>query len=309
MKKGLLYSLLIIFFFCSCKKDHKNVTAPDQKTYKVNFNVLDSGQTIGNSIKNKVQVNSLQVSSIGIAGYLDQLYYYVFDSNSNRLHFISQDSTATNFGSISDNLPAGTYTIVICAGKKGLNAFNTQTGVTPGAQCLFGYLTNLTNDLSTPQWSDTFFDKFQVTVSGDINQSVNLSRMVGQLEVQIQDAIPTTANSISVTMDQEYFDFMGFPTVQLDMPRTLVNTTILPASAKGSPNFITTSMIGNTSTPFKVTINCYDGAQKVLGTAIVDNVVCQKNKRTILSGKLFGSANQVIIGINPWNPTVINMPF
>ena len=325
MKKAILFTLVASLLLSSCKKDHSggnNTITPVPKTYKVNFNVSGFTQTITNAATNKLQTNSLKTAAItGIGGNLDQLFYYVFDSQGKLVHFLSQDSTTTKFGNISDSLPAGTYTVVIGAGKKGFNIFTSGPGDTPENDWYFSYTPNYyysLNKIIAP-WEDTFYDKFQITVAGDINQNVSLNRIVGQLQVVVLDAIPAAANSITVSINPEDIAFRFYPTEQLigqtltGPPATGVttlDTSFISSAAKGTTNYTITSLVGNTINPFTVKITMYDASQNIIGSAEADNVTCQKNTRTILSGNLTGSNNGFNITVGgAWNPNPITIPF
>ncbi|HZX58055.1 MAG TPA: FimB/Mfa2 family fimbrial subunit, partial [Mucilaginibacter sp.] len=191
MKRALLYMVLSVLFFYSCKKDHSAGTAPSSKTYPVNFTVSGASQITGST--GKLQINGLKTDAqTSLAGYMDILYYYVLDANGNVVHALREDSTQTNFGTISDQLPAGTYTVVMVAGKKGLIYNNgNSVGAAKGSFLIYYDLTS-----GFQPWLDTFYTKFSLTVTNvPISQNVALSRRVGQIEVEVQDTIPATANS------------------------------------------------------------------------------------------------------------------
>ncbi|HTD98291.1 MAG TPA: hypothetical protein VK668_03360 [Mucilaginibacter sp.] len=298
MKKAILFSIMASLLLFSCKKDHKNTPDPASKTHKVNFTV--SGSSEITSSTGKIQVNSLKTNAqTSIVGYMDLLYYYVFQADGTTLvHALKQDSTQTNFGNISDNLPAGTYTIMIVTGKKGL--------VLTTAQVL-GFNEELiyySNAPGVTPWLDTFYSKFQITVAdADINQNVALNRIVGQLEVKILDTIPVAAKSLAISVKNENFE-LRIPSMIPYNAKLLTDSIILAASAKGLPNFTVDQIIANTVTPFTVTIKCYDATNKLLGNVTVNSVSCQQNTRTILSGKLFGVGNGYGIGVSDWKPPI-----
>lgn len=298
MKKKLLYGIILSVLLFSCKKDHNSGTA--KKTYSVKFNVSDFIQTIGNA-PSKKEVNKIKTNAttIPISNYLTQLYYYVFDSNGEIIHSLTQDSSTTNFGNIADNLPEGTYTIVIAAGKSGLS-FQTNPPLLSQTK------------LSYPgPWKDTFLKKFQITVSdGGVNQVVKLDRIVGQLEVNILDALPATAKSISIKISPESSGYSVGTSTPYTSGVDVTTTTDIPASAAGTTNYKTYCIVANTITPFTVSITCYDASKKVLGSAEVTNVTCQPNTKTILSGNLAGGNVVFKISLNSaWDPTTIQIPF
>ncbi len=305
MKKAILYSMVMSLIFFSCKKDHSPIQNPTEKTYSVKFNVSGFTEQIVNSTGGK-QTNSLQTNSVSIptAGYLTILYYYVFDNNGNFLHKITQDSTTTNFGSISDDLPSGTYTVVIAAGKAGFSSpSNVQAAISAHL------ITYSPNTAAPKAWQDTFYGTFPLTVSGgSVSQAVTLSRIVGELEININDAIPANVASISVSLDQEDLQY-NFATNKAAYPATVVKTITIPASEIGKTNFQGYTIVANTLTPFTVTITSYDASKHVVSAAIVDGVSCQVNTRTILSGSLFGSNNSFNVTLNTGWGTPIQIPF
>ena len=306
MKKAILFLFVAVMFFCSCKKDQKKGPVTPSKTYKVNFNVSAFTQEIIGSTKNQLQTEGLKSNStIGIQNYLTELYYVVTeknDYNQTPVHMLKQDSTASNFGTISDNLPAGDYTIMIAAGKKDLLFSTTHSGD-------IGPHWDINYQPFRSPWKDTFFDKFDITVSGAINQSVTLNRIVGQLEVNILDAIPANASSFGVTVNDENFTYIVYPSEIFRDLSTLTIKTAIPPALIGTTNYKKDIIINNTGTPFTVTIVCYDASNVPIGTAIVNNVTCEKNRKTILSGKLFGTNNTFNVNLSPWNPTPVTTPF
>jgi hypothetical protein len=303
MKKAILFSLMACLLLFSCKKEHSAAIKPVQKTYQVNFTVSGSGQQLTGST-GKQQVNSLKTDAqISIAGYMDILYYYVLNSSGTVVHILQQDSTQTNFGTISDNLPAGSYTIIMVAGKKGL-VYNNATPTGENTAFLIYY--DLVNGV-TP-WEDTFYTKFSLTVTNsNINQSVTLSRVVGELETKILDTIPTTANSLVISVNNEDFEII-VPDWKPYNAKVFTDSIVLAPAAKGKANFTVDNIIGNTFAPFTVTIKCYDNTNKLIGNVVVNGVTCQQNTRTILSGKLFGSGTGINVGLGGWK-TPININF
>ncbi|QEM11981.1 hypothetical protein [Mucilaginibacter rubeus] len=306
MKKYLPLLLGVYFFAFSCKKDHHPGTDPDAKEYDVKFGLNGFTQSITTMAGKKTQTNGLQTNATPTpvtADYLKVVRYLVFGPGDYSeegpiFHSIVIDSTASNFGVISDRLPAGTYTVVVAAGKAGLQFSNSNP-----KQIYY------TKDVSyQPFWKDTFFDKFQLTVSGDINQDVTLSRIVAQLQINIEDAIPANAKTIIVNISDESRQYL-IGTEKSGQMSSMTLTIVIPDAAKGKPNFKITSLMGNTSTPFAVKITCYDANQNAVGSGVtVPNVTCQKNTKTILSGKLFnyGTTDPFTIGINnDWDPTPV----
>ena len=282
MKKTTLLLLIAPLMLFSCKKDHSAATKPAGKQYKVVFNVANFTQKQGSTFALRRQTNALAVDSLqNIGTYLDVLYYYVFDSNGYLLHRKAQDSTLCDaFGIINDSLKTGTYIIVMAAGKKGL----TGTPGVPGVSTANSYVTYGSID-----WQDTFFTEFQFTVAGDdVSQDVTLHRIVTKVELNVTDAIPSNANSITLGV---WAEFPGYHFDYPDpdgLPDTLYSTVIIPPSAKGKPGFTFDKILGNQLALFNITITCRDAAGNIIAAAHVNDVQCDANKKTILSGNLFG---------------------
>ena len=304
MKKTVFFSIMASLLLFSCKKEHKNAPAPEQKTYQVNFNVSGFTQQIVGSTGNKLQTNSLQTNSVTALGASsDFLYYRVYDSTTGAIvHQTVQDSSMANFGSVVDYLPAGKYIFVFVACKPNVTLNNYGM---PNAGMTFG------PGLSS--WSDTFYKSDTLTVStGNINQNITLKRVVGQLTIKLNDIFPANASKINIFVSEELnaFSFAtsnwatGGHTVQLNF------NSIIADSLKVKSGYKRSIFMMNDFRPFTVTVTCYDSANKVLVQSVIPNVVVQWNTQTILTGNLFGSGAGFHVGLTlPWNPTPINIPF
>jgi hypothetical protein len=300
MKKYIPLLLVVCFFASSCKKNNHSGTDPNTKTYNVKFALNGFTQSIESAPNSKVKVNSVKTNATPVpvtSDYFKVIYYLIGGVDNSISREVKIDSTAVNFGTITDNLPAGTYNVGIIAGQAGLNYPDYPQGIFYVQSGISG----------TAPWKDTFMDKFQLTVSGDVNQNVTLNRIVAQLQLNIEDAIPAAVKSIVITIKNEYLYYL-YPTEQPDNPSPVTFTTIIPDLAKGKTNFKINKIMNNTIIPFIVTINCYDANKNSIGSGItINNVTCQKNTRTILSGKLFSGAsnNTFTVGLNDWDPTPI----
>jgi len=298
MKKALLYSLMVFFLLFSCSKSN-NVTLthlpPSSKKYAVTLNV--SGFTI---IKNAGSVTKKQVDGLKTNALTDTssndtlnvLYYAVYDSTGILVNKITQKNTDANFGAIIDNLPAGTYSVALVAGKTGLS-YGTGTSINAAN---FYYSDNYV-------WHDTFFKTFSLTVSGgNVDQNVTLERFVGQLEVNINDAIPSNVATIVVNEAGEWDEYR---LIGPQGPNGISITTTIPTSAIGTTNFQIYSIVANTATAMNVVISCYDASNNLIGSTTVPGVTFIANTRTILSGDLFGGNTTFQISLNDtWNPLI-----
>jgi len=283
MKKTLLLLASAVIFITSCKKDN-STTKPSAKKYNVTFNVTNfSTKQSAFALKRHTGPSSADALP-SLNTYFDVLYYVVWNTEKSAIEEVVQDSTMSNMGTITDALPAGDYRISIVAGKKGLVIDDNYFGNND-----FGYGGN--------SWQDTFWTSFQLTVgSSDISQNVTLNRVVGKLEVTLLDNIPANAANITISTDQEAYGldlWQGY--FFTDPPESVSFTVAIPDSAKGKPNFTIDRLIGNCgNNPIysglsPLNIVCTAADNSVIASTTVQNVYCQQNQKTIVSGDLFSS--------------------
>jgi hypothetical protein len=255
MKRYITYCLVIAALITSCKKDKKN--NPDaKKLYPITFNISGLKQTTKTSgITGKLTINALPDST--------QKLYYVLSGAQTKLLF--QTSAVPGFGIIKDSLPAGNYTVGLIQARGNLQSTNSA----------------FTTD------SDTYFKLLPITVSnGPINSNVTLDRINGKLEVNIEDAIPATISSISVTITSDANNFLISAGAKPQSPVIRTYTkTITPADI-GKTNVKISGPIFNVTAPFSVTIKATGTGTSYLPKK-VDNVTCDRNTKTTLTGKLF----------------------
>lgn len=296
MKKNLLLSAMAAVFLFGCKKDHSTPGSAAQKKYPVTFNMTDFTQTIS-SVSGKQQVNNLKAdaATANIAAYTKVLYLIIYNSSGNMVRRLEQVSTVPNYGVIADSLAAGTYTVIIAAGQ---SALKSNAGSPNGGKPSFTTLSDgvlyyldptatnvgVTTRYFEGTWNDTFFNKFQFTVTnGPVNQTVNLSRIVSKLEVDFNDVIPSNAASVDLFLSKENFQY-ALGTASPIIADTITTHFSVPDSVKGTSNYTFSQLVLNTATQFNVTLRAYDAAHHLLATHEIPNVSCQVNKRTILSG-------------------------
>ncbi len=320
MKKLLLYSLAVFLFVSSCSKERSSQSKPPVNTgkkYAVKFNVDGFTQTI-NTI-NKKTLDA--VTPGGLADNAAVLYYYAQNSAGAYVSVIKQTSAMAGFGTITDSLAAGTYTIALIAGG---GPQPTQPGSPPGLEIasigamgpgfLHMYCTYALNHGQFRPWQDTFDKVFTITVgSQGVTQSVSLNRIDGEIEVNIQDAIPANLKTVQLSFKYEDSGYRidadsSFNT--LDNPYTYVKPVTIPDTAVGKTNYKINTIICNTRAPMTVTITCLDASNNTLSVTTVPNVRCQKNIKTVLSGNLFAGASVFQVSFDPtWDPTPINISF
>ncbi|MCC8407378.1 hypothetical protein LJ707_00435 [Mucilaginibacter sp. UR6-1] len=264
MKKTFYLFALIGLAVLSCKKDGKSPSTPDPdnngKTYDINFNVgIDANSK---TVSTKSAIGQKTTADIDISDVASFLAYFVYDSQDKLVSHYVQDSTLSNFGSVNDNLQAGTYTIISLATDGKPTLYNDKNFVAVGR--------------------DNFYKKFTLTVTNSsVTQNINLQRRNGQLEIKILDAIPqgTTSISYEVNTDRALNIADGLPGDPTYL-RSYVKK--IPTNLIGTTNYSFLLSLTNTDRNLRVTINSATGKK-----VIIDSVKVMPNTRTILSGKLF----------------------
>lgn len=301
VKRAIPYLMLPLLLLVSCKKEHSKNNGTQTKTYKVSYNVSGFTQQILGSTKHQ-QINSLQTNSVsGLAASSDFLYYRLYDyTTGNMIHQVNQDSSMANFGSVDDYLPAGKYIAAFVSAKPGISV-NT-AALNNGAA--IGLLASQTS------WSDTFFQKDTLTVSGsDVNQNVSLQRIVGQLTIKLLDIFPAAANKVNVLVSQEANGF-SLATASATGSTTLTFNDPVSDALKTAAGYKRSFFMMNNTAQFTVTLTCYDAGNKMLAQVVIPNVTIQRNTQTVLTGNLFASGAGFNIGLNlPFDPNQITVQF
>jgi hypothetical protein len=281
MKKYLLMIAFASAFFVSCKKEHADESKPAQKTYKVRFNVTGFSKSTGPFKTDAVGTHASAADSL--RSNISVLYYLVY-RNRIKIRTLVQRSTDANFGTITDSLSADkdqygslpNYQVIVVGGKDNLTGY--YTGNDPNADYEdFGY----TNNGQADYFDDTFYKSISFQVP-DSNY-----RVVAQLKVNIQDAIPANAKQIQVTFS-DYQD-MRTSTGQVDPNALALRRTIQKEVKPGATGTMLSAILLNTKDTFSVEIKCLDANNNVIAVKTVGGVSCKANETTLLTGNLFGT--------------------
>ncbi|RVT99747.1 hypothetical protein EOD41_14985 [Mucilaginibacter limnophilus] len=291
MNKFLFFLLAVILTSIACKKNESNRPTSTDKTYTVTFNTTQNSD--GNQ---KLMGKALRKNSTASAA-ASTLYYIVTDTaslNPTVLRTISQDSASNNFGMIVDHLPAGHYMVYIVAGQQGLSLYSTAVQ----------YATNSANIA----WSDTFAARVPLTITNaDVNQSVSLERIVAQLQVNINDALPSNAHSFAITVTNEY-RYYDCHTQKPSGPAAQRFNNIIPVDRLGQANYNFGYIILNTYAPIKIRLICLSASGDTLADKTINNIKLVKNKRTVLSGSMFSNNNDVNVNfVKDWDDEIFKV--
>jgi hypothetical protein len=321
-----------------------------EKKYLVKFSVAQFTQTVG-SITDSRMLTTAQKRNLAVTPDTTSLknsvvsyYYVVYDASGkeiNRIHRLQGltdsfydykngvndgngviEPTTNPFNVITDSLASGTYTIVIVGtGKQSAGdiVLNLALGYddVDSAPTVFSPLQSavLYDDEGLdqiPRSNEIFFSKSTITVGNqNLNNDITISRIVGQLQVVLQDAIPGNVRYINVTRYPEYYSFSIADTIPKDLIEPLDefpysdSPMTLTSADKGKPNYTTQRFMLNTISPFTVIITAFDANEQIIGQKTVNNVRLYKNRRTTLTGKLFDNTSQAQFAIHAnqaWGP-------
>ncbi len=231
-------------------------------------------------------------------------------------------NTTDPYNIFTDSLAAGTYTVVFTGdsgdrNNSGININNND--VDQDAVEIFSLLPQATIYAgqgldAEPISMDLFFSKTTLVVgTQNMISNINLDRVVGQLEVDLQDAIPANVAYINLTRQNEDGGFhintetSTSPVENQDDQGNLLdpNYDIITSSEIGKAGLSFYRYIWNTVTPVTITLQAVDINNHILFTKKIPNVSFYQNRRTILTGKLFNntSSDQFTITANQtWGP-------
>jgi len=241
------------------------------------------------------------------------------------------------FGSIVDSLPSGKYTIVLLGSniqRFGRHVINDRRADDPSIDGAPDDRENLNTStvgedygLSPerfPQTEDTFYKKFLLIVGHqNVDQEVNLERLTGKLEVNILDKLPANAtqfeckvygagdgiklNTSAIIGFTDYLDEgdnSEWPESQRFRP--------VQIKAEERASYKYSQYLYGREQVLRVKLQFFDANNNLIITKNIPNIHIYKNKRTILSGKLFETTPQTgfTVSVNSeWDPATIEVPF
>jgi hypothetical protein len=284
----LLTTLAVVCFFCSCSKEDTPATpgkTPEKtatQKHAVEFRLPGFTTNVGEF--RKTGTSSAQRDSL-LETQIDEVYYFAYDSAGNEVNNIRQMRGELGFGTIKDSLAPGNYTIVLMAQKDTYIWSEATTEHRPLATAGPRLYSNFDGYVL----GDLFFKKLSLTVNNAdtvVTNNLTLERMVGKLEVNVLDAEPysPTGHSLFVTASPEITTF-GFANGAATI-FAASDTMLVPLGEPYLLGRYAKTML-NTEIPFTVTVTDYHYMTNVTTRKVIPNVRCYRNKRTILTGKIF----------------------
>jgi hypothetical protein len=273
-RKHFIALLCAPLLFTACKKDQQTGNDTEPKKYDVTFTMSNFNQSVVKM--NAAGTKATQAATDNVRDYIKYAYFRIYDSNGAVVTDKSQNNTQAEFGTFTDKLPAGNYTAVF-VGSPTYMAYSA-TGVNLSTAQFFPAL---------DVWDDTFYKQIPITIGTDgITQPVVLDRVIGGLDVVLDDAIPANAAKVTVTFEQNVGSIYlnGKSTA---LPKSITTPFVLTAADKGVKGKVFSSYIANVTSPSKVFIRAYDGSNVLIVEKSVLDVRCYVNQKTILKGSLF----------------------
>lgn len=315
MKSLSFLGIALSLLFFACKKDsNSSITESKQeKKVAVKFNLSDFSQEVTEQSKTGRKTTNFLRDSV-LEKQINHLYYLAYSENLgySQVSFKYQDATVNNydFGSITDSLVPGQYTIII-VGSNGPSNFSQSPGQQFGDARLLLY-----SDANGPtRLPDTYWKKFSIIVGNSDSlpySNITLKRISSNLEVNILDAPNRGADvdnlSVSITPEASFYSFA--------FEQSGYNWGETPLRNITRKNLNTFSdYVLNTDTEFSVSIKYTDKISGSFFVKTIPNVRCYMNKKTTLTGNIFdgsqsGSTDGFKIKLNDtWEPDGAVIPF
>jgi hypothetical protein len=317
MKRNFFALMLICLIMWSCKKESSKDTTDTggKSSHKITFMVGFSKQTTDFKT-NGLTVNSTNrpLNTQALANQVDVIYFAIYNNKGNKVKVTKQVSTDAGFGTFTEGLTIGNYTIVVAAGKTGL-ALSNDIAV-DSSSLNTDILTYNPSNQGIPFNKDAFYKKVPLTIPGDASQTINLDRITSGMQVVIKDAIPSNAKTLSITVTKIANKFyIGSGTAARTIGGLELRSTFTPTDI-GALNYTVSSQPFLALPKSDVTLYCSSGqAYSGISRAVVADVMYMPNKRTVLTGNLFGGAGNPVgngfqlVADTSWNGTHSNNPF
>lgn len=318
-KMGIACSIFCLFILVvSCQKS--NVSKPNPNKGEVMFpvNVNITGFTRSVSPMLAANVNNIESNedSDSLKEIVKYITYSIYSKNGSNTplfyHSITQTNSDPKFGSISDTLPYGSYQVYVAAydSISEIRTYAEDIDTAPKINSISPEL----NLLAGPSWhgnsynyansdyfvNDTKTNSFIVDGKTENDITLTLKRIVGSLEVDILDADQNPAVKFSVFILLQdlgvHYSFsgdsaiLGQSGISNGAPYDLAD---IVTNNKLHANFIQKSngkfyaFQSYTEKPFSIMIAARIG--DTYQTKTIENVICYRNQRTIISGNFFGS--------------------
>lgn len=211
---------------------------------------------------------------------------YVFDGTTQLIH---QTNDQENFGEVTLDLTYGQHNLsFICTRSTGIT-YNAGVLTFTGVRSTFGKILAL-------------------NVGGNTaNQSVELNRISGLLNITITDEFPANANQIEFIIATKYTK-INVESLCAVEPYEFTQK-VSCASKVGQSNVLYSMVILcptlDQEYTSDMTINVYDSGNNIIRSVTIDDVRFAANTKTMLSGPLFSGTGASITVNTTWNQDIV----
>ena len=305
--KTLLCTLAIcVALTTACKKSQH--ARPETPKTDATFTVAEFSQSVAPIAKSNSAV--LDIGDT-LKNYADYLLYRVYNSSGNLVSSKNQTSDSPTFGTITDRLEPGNYTVVFVASKDVIGYHSNFLG----NALIFGHDPGFdrVNDMRVQRlsraWEDTFLKKINITVgTSPFVETLRLDRLVGALELNLEAGVPAEVSRIAISVEYDQNTYNVNTGVRSS---TLIKTKefIIADSDRGLPDKKFLMHVFNVTRPQLITIKAFNAQNELITQKMINNVTFFQNKKTILTGNLNVSSS-FIITVNPvWDQphSIINI--
>lgn len=281
MKKTLILVLTALIMM-SCSKSHDDAEVETAQVKKFRF-VVNGDFGTPTFTRGYLQADGKDMTDLWLLDYMDGALVQ-------QLHQVASDA---DFGEPNLMLKYGSHHIYFVASR----------GVEP----------TLNEDSHIISWSsvrDTFWKDYEVNVvsTSNGNRAVTLDRVVTKLKISINDEVPSSLSSLSISPAKWFFgiDYMTgsamsqqSKAIDIDVPSSYIGTT-------GQLSASIFSISDANEWYSNISITAKDASSNVIGSATITNAPFQRNRATEYSGNLFGCGSSLSVSLSDgWStPTV-----
>lgn len=198
----------------------------------------------------------------------------VIFNGDNKVRSVSQDAKTKNFGVVSTQLPAGSYTVVIIAHNgKGKATISSPREI----------------KFSENKLTDTFYYCNSLEVAGEARHEVVLKRAVAKFVLKLTDRVPTEVKQFQFTYTGGSSTFnaeTGFGTVKSRQTET---RQVASEAYQTPSNYEIYTFPHADGKKLKITVLAQDGSKNTIQERTFENVPVEANKITTYSGTFFQS--------------------
>ena len=210
-----------------------------------------------------------------------------------RVDYVNQDNSSSNFGTMSLDLPAGSYQLLVVAHSCSRSATTT----------------NFNKVSFTSPLSDVFAFQTEVEVTTEAKTiEATLTRATARVDFAISDEIPATAASLM-------FNFTGGSTTldastMLGVASSVHKVVELEFDGREDKTYSFYTFACPDGQKLKLEVSAYDEAGQLLGAKVFSDVTVEKNKKTTITSPLFtgpieGPSDINITVDDSWGETIV----